>query len=127
MAGTITQSLVIVGNGDNLRATNKELTISWVADASNGSVPTLLLAEHAGWWITKVVTNPGSTAPTAYGITLVDSDGADIADGALAARSTTASEMVLLAAQIPNSGITFTLTGNSTNSATGTCKIFLNK
>jgi len=131
MAGTITQTLIVLDqdNSNVFTARAAELLISWVADASDGSVPTLAIIGFPGWWITKAVTKPGTTQPTAaYDITLVDVDGADIAGAALADRSASAVEInKTLSAQIGKDGFTFTLLNNSVHSAFGTCRLFLNK
>lgn len=130
MAGTVTPVLTRLGTNLNSAML---LTISWTADAADGSVPATALstnikAQIAGWFIYKIITNPGTTAPTAlYDITLVDVDGIDLAKGALANRSATLSETVFETNQIDADGFTFTLTNNSVNSATGVCKIFLNR
>lgn len=71
------------------------VTIDWVGDAADGSVPDLSL--DLDGYLVKVVTNPGSTAPTAnYDITIEDpTDNAlDAAGGLLANRHTTTTEQV---------------------------------
>lgn len=129
MAGTITISKPIVLSRDaSGRAVAQEVSISWVADAANGSIPTLAVTDFFGWWITRVVTNPGGTAPTAlYDITLVDVDGLDLADGALTNRSASASEVETMTAQIGMDGFTVTLANNLVNSAVGVIRITMNR
>ena len=129
MAGSaITQALTVNGMGDDLNAVSKQLKLSWTGDHATGAVPTLAIAEFAGWWLTKAVTNPGAVPPTAaYDITLVDADGADLADGALLDRSRTLTEVETMAVQIPAAGFTFTMTGNTDASAVGTCELYFNK
>lgn len=132
MAGSscvLTSTTVIGKTNPPARIPNAlELLVSWVADDATGAIPDLAITDRKGWWITKIVTNPGTTGPTAnYDITLIDSDGADLADGAVTNRSATATEQEAMAAQIPSDGFTLTFAGNSVNSATGTVRIFLNK
>jgi hypothetical protein len=128
MAGTmvLTSTTVIGKSNPPARIANaKELLVSWVGDASDGTVPTLLIDSLRGWYITKVVTNPGTTAPTAdYDITFIDADGIDIMDGGLANRSDTASERVLAAELVGADGFTITIANQSVHSATGTIRIF---
>lgn len=129
MAGTIilTSEQTIGKTNPPARIPNKkELLVTWTGDASDGSVPTLLIEHYAGWYIIKVVTNPGTTAPTAnYDITFIDTDGLDIMEGLLVDRSATATEKVLAAEMIGEDGFTVTIANNSVHSATGTIRIFL--
>jgi hypothetical protein len=105
-----------------------ELLLSFVGDDATGAVPTLAVTAYPGWWITKVVTNPGTTAPTTlYDITFVDVDGFDIMEGALADRSATATETETMATQIGVDGFTVTIANQSAASAIGTIRIFLNR
>lgn len=129
MAGTITISKPIVLSRDaSGRAISQEVVISWVADAADGSIPTLTTTDFSGWWLTKAVTNPGATAPTAlYDITLVDADGLDLADGSLENRSATASEVETMAAQIGGGGFVVTLANNLVHSAVGILRLFMNR
>lgn len=106
------------------------ITISWVADNATGAVPNLTidptLYNLKGWYLYSAETNPGSTAPTdLYDITLTDADGLDIAWSLLNNRSTTNTELVLVSTAstgfpVIRGNLTFTLTNNSVNSATGT-------
>ena len=129
MAGTITQALTVLGHGDILNATKKELLISWVADASNGSVPQLAITNHDGWYLTGADTVPGvAVAPTAnYDITLLNANSIDLADGSLTNRAASTNETAIFTARIPSGGFAFTLANNVVNSATGKCKLFLSK
>jgi hypothetical protein len=128
MAGTITETLIIPGNQDKLNPTKKEILLSWVADVSAATVPSLLIDTQDGWYLTGADTNPGVTAPSAnYGITLVNSDGIDLAGGALSALSATVSESASFSARIPSGGFTVTFANVGVNSALGTCKLFLTK
>ena len=132
MAGTVTQTLVDkTGNNQVI------WTLSWVADAAAATVPsTESTWDFAGLEVQKVVTDPGSTAPTDnYDIVLNDSDSLDVMGGTLANRSTSASQQTrpLLggAGDYWNSPVrgklTMVLTGNAVNSATGTVIVYLKR
>lgn len=133
MAGTmvLTSATVIGKTNPPARIANaKELLVTWIADSADGSVPPLTLTDYAGWWITKVITNPGGTAPTAlYDITCLDADGADIFAGELLNRSATVTERLipLNFPQIGADGFTLAIANNLVNSATGTIRLFLNR
>jgi hypothetical protein len=116
-------------DGARSRANSRsvELLVSWVGDDGNGTIPTLAVTVYPGWFITKVITNPGAVAPDAYDITLVDSDGFDLAESGLLARSATVTEIKTMAAQVPNAGFTITLANQATASAVGIIRIFLNR
>ncbi len=130
-AGTVTQEL------SHLTNNFKSIVFTWVGDASDGSVP----ATESNWnihgYICKVITNPGSTAPTTlYDITLTNSDGVDVVHGQLADRSATASEEIV---PVPADNvtvygcspvvgtITLNITNNSVNSANGTVTVIFTK
>lgn len=112
---------------------------SWTGDSADGTVPDRSLGLYG--YVEKVVTNPGSTAPTSnYDIAIGDwTDSAlDVLAGALANRHTTSTEQVypriagtigtvssyrpFLAGQY-----TISVSNNSVNSATGTIEIYLAK
>lgn len=112
--------------------------ISWVADDTDGSVPDTVLTDENGdndnltAYIVLAVTNPGSTAPTNnYDITIEDSEGVDVMGGALADRSATASEQampLISGSPVPrlvHGPLTFKLTDNLVNSATGMCNVHM--
>lgn len=115
------------------------VVITWVGDASDGSVPTKTVGLYG--YVEKVVTNPGSTAPTAnYDIALGDpSDSAlDALATALANRHTTTTEQVLpriagtigTVSSFPpflSGDYTVAVTNNSVASASGTIEIYLSK
>ena len=132
MAGSVSQFLSRLGLNQNSAML---LTIIWTAADNDGTVPATptsatINPQIEGWWITKVITHPGSgaAAPTdKYDITLVDMDGLDIAAGTLVDRSSTVPEQATMAVQIGTNGFTFTLVNNSVNSATGVVKLFLNR
>ena len=110
-----------------------KIKISWVADAAAATVPNTDFSLCGT--IERMVTNPGSTAPTAnYDISLTDEDGIKLDGLTLENRHTTNTEQVILNIagsaggfqQVTYCGIvTFALSGNSVNSATGTLTIFL--
>ena len=106
-------------------------TMSWTADAADGSVPATASPLFNGY-VFLVTTNPGATAPTDnYDITLTDSDGVDIAGGELLNRDTANSEQAVpkvgavYGSRYVEDGVTLNLSGNSVNSATGTVKIYV--
>lgn len=126
-AGTVTQSL------SHSAANYKGLVFSWIADSSDGSVPATTSMLRIDGYIIKVITNPGTTAPTDnYDITLTNIDGADVVHGELANRDTTNTEEIV---PIPADNvtvyggsavigrITLNITNNSVNSATGTVTV----
>ena len=135
-AGSVTQTLAMVGNN-----TGKYIwTLTWTADAADHTVPNTamsadILAVVEGFYIEKVTTNPGATAPTDdYDITIEDTDGVDLMGGALLNRDTSTSESAYpivatgVYGAVPFDGApTVKWAGNSVNSATGTIKIFLSR
>ena len=71
------------------------LVMSWTTDSSGD-----LTATDTGYpiegYLMLVETDPSGTAvPTSYAVTLTDANGLDVMGGALAGRSTTATEMTL--------------------------------
>jgi len=111
------------------------VNIDWTGDASDGSVPATLVPLYG--YVAKVITNPGTTAPTAnYDIALGDPEDTalDAADGNLTNRSATATEQRVLI--IASGAIAVTpvflagsysvaVTGNSVSSATGRIQVYL--
>jgi hypothetical protein len=104
----------------------KKYTIDFVADAAAATVPNLSITLKG--YLIKVVTNPGSTAPTAnYDIALGDPDDSalDALGGALANRHTTTTEQVyptITGATTPlllNGTYTLSVANNAVNSASG--------
>jgi hypothetical protein len=132
-AGSSTVTRTPLPNG------GEKVVIAWTADAADGSVPTRSISLYG--YVQKIVTNPGSTAPTTlYDMALGDpSDSAlDALAGALANRHTTTTEQVypaiagtigtVSAFQVYLAGTyLWALTNNSVNSATGTVEIYLTK
>jgi hypothetical protein len=106
------------------------LTIVWAADS--GAVAPAALTINAstygisGWYLYSAKTVPGSPSPTPnYDIVINDANGFDIAGGKLADRHTTAVEIVNIGTAthgypIVNGNLSFVVSGNSVNSATGT-------
>jgi hypothetical protein len=126
MAGTVTQT-------HTKRGPVGVVTLSWTADAADGSVPNTDLAVKISGKLLALETTPGATAPTdLYDITLTDSDGHDVLEGVGANRSATTTEKAAVvfsgtSVHPPVSAedtLTFKLSGNSVNSATGTAKIY---
>ena len=124
------------------------ITVDWTADSADGSVPNtdLVAAVEAlgdvpvafrlEGWIEKIVTNPGTPAPTAdYDITLEDPEGVDVLGGAGADRSDTDAEQAVplvgstkMPAFIAGvSSLTFKLAGNSVNSAEGRLVVYISR
>lgn len=110
----------------------EEISTTFTADAADGSVPVLNI-QLCGFLI-KVITNPGSTAPTAnYDAILGDPKDAvlDAAAGFLANRHTSNTEVVYpvgsgAAAPIFLCGsYALTVTNNSVNSATSNFTFYL--
>ncbi len=111
----------------------QKVVVSFVADAVDGTVPATEIG--LGGLVTKVVTNPGSTAPSDnYDVSCGDpSDTSlDVFGGALVNRDTTNTEQVypvVAGATMPVFATTCTLaiTNNVVNSATGTVEFYVVK
>ena len=108
------------------------VTVDWVADDADGTVPDLSL-ELRGYLL-KAITIPGATNPTAdYDLALGDPDDSDLdaLGGALADRSASATEQVapvLSGATHPvflAGNYTLSLANNSANDATGKVIFYL--
>jgi hypothetical protein len=132
MAGTITSSRTRSRTTPYSRKFTKVITVDWVADAADGSVPALSLPLSG--YLIKVVTNPGATAPTAnYDIALNDpSDSAlNVWSTALDNRHTTNTEQVYPAISgavtpiLLNGTYSLAVSGNAVNSATGQIQLYL--
>lgn len=119
-------------------AKSEVVTINWTADSADGSVPDTTLGLYGT--CVKIVTNPGSTAPTAnYDMVINDPEATvDALAGALANRHTSNTEQVYptiagspgtVSAVSPflTGTYTFSLSNNSVNSATGKVVIYLVK
>ncbi len=78
-------------------------------------------------FIDRVVTNPGSTAPTEYNATLTDVAGVDVMEGTLSGRSATESEQVIPPKRTWIDGeLTLNITGAGAEK-TGTLTIYMSK
>ena len=134
MAGTNTLTsrvFVDIGKKAN-RRTVEVVTVDWVADSADATVPTLSLPLEG--FLIKAITNPGATAPSAnYDITLTDPEDSalDAAASLLINRHTSTTEQVyplISGAACPillagTYGIA--VAGNAVNSATGRIIFYL--
>lgn len=126
-AGTIAATTTDIGNDEYI------LTFTCTADASAATYPTSVTTGSASidGWVTRVVTNPGSTAPTDnYDIALNDTGG-DIMQGALNDRDTANTEDALpkdssgaVGWKRVHSVIVPIITNNSENSAVTVIKVY---
>ena len=126
-AGTINQSI----DTQFLEKSKVALVVTFTctADASDGSFPATATSTDItnaikGYYLYKLITNPGTTAPTAnYDITITDEDGIDIMGGNAMNRHTSNSESTYPMigtqpfAQPIIGPITLNITNNSVNSA----------
>jgi len=106
----------------------KIITISWVADSADGTVPSASIVANTygieGWYLYSVETNPGAIAPTDnYDIVINDANDYDICGGLLANRNTINTELVNIGNAthgfpIVLGDLIFVLTNNVVNSAT---------
>ena len=112
----------------------EKILISWVGDAADGTVPSTDFS-FCGT-LQRVAINPGATAPTnLYDVVLTDEDSFDLllGVGTDLLTATSESKIPTKAGSVANTwelmtycGLaTFTLTGNSVHSATGTMTLFL--
>lgn len=128
-AGTVSQAVTTIYEGESVPKV-RVLTFTATADAADGSYPSTAmsaatLSKLKGWYLYKVITNPGSTAPTDnWDFTLSDTDGIDVLGGNGANRHTTTSQMIapllttgVYFAQPVLNAWTLAITGNSNNSA----------
>ena len=129
MAGSVvfSQNDIRIGND-----VVKELIWAWIADASDGTVPSTVSDITVTGYIMYALTDPGSPAPTAlYDIALNDADGVDVFGGELGNRSAAASEQAMpkignaYGDRVSNSILTMVLSNNSVNSAVGELKVYV--
>lgn len=132
MAGTTTTSYAEKTFGSDGKKRVKVVTVNFVADAADGSVPDTAL-ELTGWLV-KLVTNPGSVAPTDnWDVALEDphDNALDALGGAGANRDTANTEQVY---PVVSGAVTpvllagsynVAISGNSVNSATGAVHLYL--
>ena len=106
-----------------------EVVTAFVGDDGTGAVPTYTFQLPVDAELVSLVTNPGSTAPTAnYDITLLDTDSIDVLQGLGANRHTSNSEEASLyyATQLGRPlvmggrNLVLTIANQAVNSATGT-------
>jgi hypothetical protein len=98
--------------------------VTWTADDATAAIadvtiPASDLKNYQGYYLYRVITDPGATAPTDdYDIVLNDVYSFDVMEGALGNRDTANTETVEVS--IPVYGqLTAVFTNNSVNSATG--------
>lgn len=117
----------------------KTITFSWTAAAdgtveytipatyTSGGVTTKPREYMEGYYIYWVETNPGSTAPTDnYDIVLNSSGGADLFRSKLINRDEANTEVVKgLNVPCDGTAMTFVISNNAVNAATGTIKLYL--
>lgn len=126
MAGTITLT------SHKSFGTVRRLVVDWVADAADGTVPSLLLPVIEGTLL-ALETNPGATAPTDnYDVAVTDGEGVDRLHGAGANRDAANTELTPIvfsgtALHPPVSvdeALTLVVSGSVVNSALGRVVIF---
>jgi hypothetical protein len=132
-AGTVTVTRTTLHYEKQMPARVVEkVTISWVGDASTGSVPSTSIVLKG--FVEKAITIPGSPNPTAsYAVAFDDPDSSSLDAFASALTSLSASAsaqkaVVLTGAQTPvflDGTYTFALTGNSVASAQGQVILYL--
>lgn len=129
MAGSSVTETVVQVNSDV-----KYIDFDWVADDTDGSVPTTDSVHVADGYVILVVTDPGTTKPSDnYDITLKDSLGVDVMGGALDNRDDTLTEQAVPTIGSAQGGryvagvLTFGLTGNTVNDATGKCRVYISR
>jgi hypothetical protein len=129
MAGISAITAGVSGSDSYQNPNAKELLVSWTGDSIDGSVPDLLIDDFPLWWITRIITKPGSPAPTAlHDITGIGPDGDDLLEDALLNRSASAVDpQETMAVQIPLGGIILKWANQSVAGAKGTARITINK
>jgi hypothetical protein len=107
------------------------VTFDWTAD-TDGSVPNTSTTIGVTGYVVRAITDPGAAVPTAdYDITLEDKWGCDIFGGELNDRSATATQQGMprigngYGKVLVHETLTFKLTNNSVNSATGKLYVFI--
>lgn len=136
MAGTTTYEAKRAQANPTLQNKDKTEIHEFVmtADASDGSLASKASDKSIHGYITKVVTDPGSPAPTDdYDLTISDADGVDVMGGTLGNRDTANSEQALpligagYGTVRVDSVLTLAGSGNSVNSAVITVKVYVSK
>jgi len=113
-----------------------KVSIAWLCDSDGGAFvtadfPAANMPDILGKSCYFVITNPGTTAPTAaYDITIADANGLSVFGTQLDNRSATATEQIapvissVYAPRLCVDQWTFALAGNSVNSAIGVCDLY---
>lgn len=104
---------------------------AWTGDGAGGAVTSFTTPKIVGY-VFSGVTNPGSVVPTDnYDITLKDDNGVDVFGGELLNRDEANSEQATpkignaYGTRFVNSKLTFAISGQSVNSATGTLDVYV--
>ena len=138
MASALDQSYLVIHPPDELVNAGDMvvLRLAWTAAADGSFTTTALLTKNiktvSGLRIERVVTIPGTPAPTAsYSIRLNGPDGEDILAGVLYNRSDTLTEQAIMntdfvPVQVPLS-LSLAVSGNSVNGAKGTIVLYCSK
>ena len=102
------------------------LTWDCTGDSSDGSIPSAT-SQPINGWVSMIETVPGSPSPTDnYSLTLSTSDGIDITDGALASRSSSKGQQILIS-RIISGALTLAATGQSAASAQFKVRVWVYK
>lgn len=97
--------------------------LDWVADSGGACSCTPITIDGE---ILRVVTDPGSPAPTDnYDIVANDEDGFDILGGGLANRDTANSEAVVPSARVVHFGAVTFVVSNAGNGGAGVIKVYV--
>lgn len=132
MAGSSTsQTSSFIEQGVSRSDRVQKIRVTLTGDASTGAMPNTTLELNG--YIMKIVTNPGSTAPTDdYDIVITDEHGVDVVGGLLLNRDTANSEQVYpVIGSTPAIPVwvcgthTMTVTNQSVNSATTVVDLYL--
>jgi hypothetical protein len=119
---TVTETMTWRGNDMFI------ISLDWIA-ATDGTFTSYVLKSPTPGCLFYVITNPGSPAPTDnYDITVLNSDGIDMAGGQLVDRDTANSEDVKLATvRCSYDTVTVTISNNSEALAAGTIRLFFGR
>jgi hypothetical protein len=128
MAGTISvtsREMVEISMGARSKRIEK-VTVTWVADAADASVPTLSVGLNG--YLVQASANPGDPAPTdSYDVAITSPEGANADPNSdLLNWDTAAAETVVITSPPLLVGTyTLDILNNAVNSATGTVTLFL--
>ncbi len=133
--GSATQSLTSTRQGEIIT-----VNFAFIANDTDGSMPaiatsTAISTAITGLYLFAMETNPGNvTVPNAWSVTITNAAGYDIMGGTGVTRSTTLTQRVVPAvstgiygAALVDGILYLNITGNTTNSAPGSVKLFLSK